>query len=68
MRKWNVIVKGKGKYGWTADMFTIQAKKTLHGAVSAGLREFLDRGDKPIPDDEFQDLRITCQLREEKAA
>jgi len=68
LKKWNVIVKGKGTYGWTADMFTIQRKHTVHGAVSAGLREFLDHGDKPIPSNEFQELRITCQLREEKAA
>jgi len=49
-------------------VFTIQAKKTVHGAVSAGLREFLGHGEPPIADDEFQEIRITCQLREEKAA
>jgi len=73
MRKWNVIVRAKGSYGWTADVFTIQAKRTLHGAVSAGLRGFLDRGEldadeKPITDEEFQEVKITCQLREEKVA
>jgi len=48
-------------------VFTIQKKNTVQGAVTAGLREFLDRGDAPkISNDEFQEIKITLYLREEK--
>jgi len=63
MKSWNVIVKAEGQYGWTEDVFMIHKKHTAKGAVTAGLSEFLADHD----DAQFNEFKITVQLRKEKA-